>query len=112
MRENGDDRHSRHPVMTPDMIRQLPAGRALVIRGGYTPAIARLPMAWKDPSYRHARRTQTAIATLTPATEHQPARLEPLPPGFAPGNPDPAVPAGIINGHDTRYPWDDDADPA
>jgi type IV secretory pathway TraG/TraD family ATPase VirD4 len=47
MREHGEDRHSRHPVMTPEMIRQLPAGRALVIRGGYAPVIARLPMAWK-----------------------------------------------------------------
>src|ERR1019366_1223941 len=47
MREHGEDRHSRHPAMTPEMIRQLPAGRALVIRGGYAPVIARLPMAWK-----------------------------------------------------------------
>jgi hypothetical protein len=36
------------------MIRQLPAGHALVIRGGYSPVIARLPMVWKDPLYRHA----------------------------------------------------------
>ena len=42
--------------MTPDMIRQLPAGHALVIRGGYAPVIARLGAAWKDPAYKAARR--------------------------------------------------------
>ena len=38
------------------MIRQLPAGFALVIRGGCAPVIARLPRAWKNPAYRRARR--------------------------------------------------------
>jgi hypothetical protein len=55
--------------MTPDMIRQLPAGHGLVIRGGYAPVIARLGAAWKDPAYRRARRTGTAIAALTPVPE-------------------------------------------
>src|SRR5262249_53922045 len=50
------DPYARHPVMTPDMIRQLPTGYALVIRGGMSPVIARLPMAWKDPAYKRARR--------------------------------------------------------
>ncbi len=31
------DRRVWHDVMTPDMVRQLPSGYALVIRGGYTP---------------------------------------------------------------------------
>ena len=69
MREHGEDRHTRHPVMTPDMIRQLPAGYALVIRGGHAPVIARLPMCWNDPAYRRARRTGHAIAALTPVAE-------------------------------------------
>jgi hypothetical protein len=114
MREHGEDRHSRHPVMTPEMIRQLPAGRALVIRGGYAPVIARLPMAWKDPLYRHARHTRQAIATLTPVAEHATLRLEPLPPGFGPGDDlEPLAPAGAINGgsRDVRYPWDEDVEP-
>jgi type IV secretion system protein VirD4 len=114
MREHGEDRHSRHPVMTPEMIRQLPAGRALVIRGGYAPVIARLPMAWKDPLYRHACRTHQAIATLTPATGHAAPPLEPLPPGSGRGDhTEPLAPAGAINGggHDARYPWDDDVEP-
>ena len=38
------------------MIRQLPAGFALVIRGGCAPVIARLPRAWKNRAYRRARR--------------------------------------------------------
>jgi type IV secretory pathway TraG/TraD family ATPase VirD4 len=45
-----------HDVATPDMIRQLPAGYALVIRGGFAPVAARLPRAWNNPAYRRARR--------------------------------------------------------
>ena len=53
--------------MTPDMIRRLPDWLALVIRGGLAPVIARLPMAWKDRTYRQAARAGCAVATLTPA---------------------------------------------
>ena len=49
------------------MIRQLPDRYALIIRGGMSPIIARLPMAWKDPAYRNARRAHQAIATLVAA---------------------------------------------
>ena len=52
----GQDHASRHDVATPDMIRQLPAGFALVIRGGCAPVIARLPRAWRNRAYRRARR--------------------------------------------------------
>ena len=52
----GQDHATRHDVATPDMIRQLPAGFALVIRGGCAPVIARLPRAWNNPAYRRARR--------------------------------------------------------
>ena len=52
----GQDHATRHDVATPDMIRQLPAGFALVIRGGCAPVIAHLPRAWKNPAYRRARR--------------------------------------------------------
>jgi hypothetical protein len=55
--------------MTPEMIRQLPDRYALIIRGGMSPVIARLPMAWKDPAYRNARRAHQAIAILTAAPE-------------------------------------------
>ena len=52
----GQEHVTRHDVATPDMIRQLPSGFALVIRGGCAPVIARLPRAWKNPAYRRARR--------------------------------------------------------
>jgi type IV secretion system protein VirD4 len=51
----GQDFTTRHDVATPDMIRQLPAGFALVIRGGAAPVIARLPRAWRNLAYRRAR---------------------------------------------------------
>jgi hypothetical protein len=52
----GDGHASHHAVATPDMIRQLPMGFALVIRGGNAPVIARLPRAWNRLAYRRARR--------------------------------------------------------
>jgi type IV secretory pathway TraG/TraD family ATPase VirD4 len=67
------DPYARHPVMTPDMIRQLPAGRALIVRGGMSPVIGRLPVAWKDPAYLRARRHGHGTAEL--------ARPQPLPAG-------------------------------
>jgi type IV secretion system protein VirD4 len=115
MREHGEDRHSRHPVMTPEMIRQLLPGRALVIRGGYAPVIARLPMCWNDPLYRTARRARQAIATLTPVHEAAAWRAAAALPGFRPdGDLEHLPPAGVVNGpsRDVRYPWDDDPEPA
>ena len=54
------------------MIRQLPPKFALVIRGGLSPVIARLPMAWRDRAYRKAKRGgwavyQTPVQAVTPA---------------------------------------------
>jgi hypothetical protein len=46
------------------MVRQLPAGFALVIRGGAAPVIARLPRAWRNPAYRRARRLGQVPAHL------------------------------------------------
>ncbi len=112
MREHGEDRHTRHPVMTPEMIRQLPAGRALVIRGGYAPVIAKLRMGWKDRAYRRARRAGQTTATLIPTVETTP--LIPLPRIGADDALDADTPVYAINGNDhgIRYPWDDDAEPA
>ncbi len=63
-REHGQEHLSRHPKMTPDMIRSLPGGRALAIRGSMSPVVATLPMAWRDRTYRTARRHGVAIAFL------------------------------------------------
>ena len=99
MREHGEDWTSRHPVMTPDMIRQLPAARALVIRGGCAPVIAKLPMAWNDPAYRRARYAGLAVAALTPAAEPG-TRPDSRPPWPGPSEP----------GRGTRYPWQQPGD--
>jgi len=102
----GHRRHNRHrvwhDVMTPDMIRRLPAGHALVIRGGHAPVIARLGAAWHDRAYRSARRLGTAVATLTPASLSFVAADASAPVAD--------VPSGTISGHDTS-PTADQAAP-
>ena len=77
----GQDHATRHDVATPDMIRQLPAGFALVIRGGCAPVIARLPRAWRNPAYRRARHMSEAPRELPPA----PRWSEPVIPRHLPG---------------------------
>jgi type IV secretory pathway TraG/TraD family ATPase VirD4 len=66
--ERDERRRVWHDVMTPDMLRQLPAGHALVIRGSHAPVIARLGAAWKDRGYKTARRAGIAVAEITPAS--------------------------------------------
>jgi hypothetical protein len=63
---HGQDHVTLHDVAAPDMIRQLPAGHALVIRGDCAPVIARLPRAWDNRAYRRARRHQLALAPYVP----------------------------------------------
>jgi hypothetical protein len=77
------------------MIRQLPAGFALVIRGGAAPVIARLPRAWKNPAYRRARRPGPAPAQLAAETEWPESAL----PDY--------VPAEWLRGDGgtTSFPW-------
>jgi hypothetical protein len=66
-RERGDEKHSRHAVMTEDMISQLPAGWGLVMKGGYAPVVAKTGAAWKDREYKRAKRQGWAVAAITPA---------------------------------------------
>ena len=73
----GQDHASHHDVATPDMIRQLPAGFALVIRGGLAPVIARLPRAWNNPAYRRARRHGRVAPAFLPAPASPTARAGP-----------------------------------
>ncbi len=49
------EQDSAYPVMTVAMIRQLPPFRALVIRGGLSPVVAKLPKAWRSLAYTRAR---------------------------------------------------------
>ena len=98
-RVRGQDHSTRHDVATPDMIRQLPAGHALVIRGGYAPVIARLPRAWKNPAYRRVRHEQVFLSpVLTPAAP----KMTDLPP--EPDVPD-HVPSDWIPDDGTSFPW-------
>jgi hypothetical protein len=109
--ERGEQRRVWHDVMTPDMVRQLPASRALVIRGSHAPVIARLGAAWKDPAYKAARRAGAAIAHITPAPEPaaQPGSAAPAMAGaqrWLRAVPDLDVEAaGEARGDDPAYPW-------
>jgi type IV secretion system protein VirD4 len=101
------DLYARHPVMTPDMIRQLPARYALIVRGGMSPVIARLPMAWTDPAYKHARHARPATDVRHVA---EPGRLtvdvpRPRPPW--PRQDTSPDPSSSSPGWDDlgRYPW-------
>ena len=99
-RVRGQDHPTRHDIATVDMIRQLPSGFALVIRGGCAPVIARLPRAWKNPAYQRARRHGRATAALTPAPTLAtiPAqRPEPVIPDYVPDDLEP--------GDGTSFPW-------
>jgi type IV secretion system protein VirD4 len=89
----GQDHATRHDVATPDMIRQLPAGFALIIRGGCAPVITRLPRAWRNPAYRRARRPGQAPAELAAEADWP----EPDIPDY--------VPAEWIPGGGTSFPW-------
>jgi len=75
-REHGEDRHSRHDVLTEDMIRMLPLGWALLLRGNHRPVIARLAKGWRDHEYRRAKRAGTAVARMVPVPPaHAPLRV-------------------------------------
>jgi type IV secretion system protein VirD4 len=87
----GQDHATRHDVATPDMIRQLPAGFGLVIRGGCAPVIARLPRAWNNPAYRRARHTpRPGVAfpspALPPTAEPEPGIPDHLPDAWTAGD--------------------------
>ena len=99
--EHGKDHASRHEVATADMIRQLPARFALVIRGGSAPVIARLPAAWNDKTYRKARRRGQAIAALTAAIA---AAAQPEPAGHGPVVTDDQLPPDPFP-PGTEFPW-------
>jgi type IV secretory pathway TraG/TraD family ATPase VirD4 len=94
-RVRGQDHSTRHDVATPDMIRQLPSGHALVIRGGYAPVIARLPRAWKNPVYRRVRHEAVFLPPAAPMVADLPQE---------PHIPD-HVPSDWIPDDGTSFPW-------
>jgi hypothetical protein len=79
-RERGHEHESRHPVMTEDMIRQLPVRRdgtayAFILRNGLSPVIGRPPVIW----HGRWRKQLTRRAALPSA--RGPIALPPPPPG-------------------------------
>ena len=78
-RERGQEHDSRHPVMTEDMIRQLPVrkdgtGYAFILRNGLYPVIGRPPVIW----HHRWRKQLTRRLMQRPAL---PAMLPPAPAG-------------------------------
>ena len=60
-RERGSEFDTRHPVMTEDMVRQLPVrrdgtGYAFILRNGLSPVIGRPPVIWRDRQVRRMTR--------------------------------------------------------
>jgi hypothetical protein len=91
------------------MARELPKGRALVIRGGLSPVVVKTPRAWRAPEYRAAKRRHQTIATLIPAQAYRsidaPATAEPLRPDEHVLEPVGGQPNGDHPQPDGDYPW-------
>jgi len=74
-RERGSEFDTRHPVMTEDMIRQLPVrrdgtGYAFILRNGLSPVIGRPPVIWRDRRARRmARRLPEPVTAIEAAAD-------------------------------------------
>jgi type IV secretion system protein VirD4 len=60
-RQKGQEHLTRHDICDPAMLRELPSGYGLLIRGGRAPVLAKLPRAWTDRAYKRARRQGRAV---------------------------------------------------
>src|SRR5215467_9366441 len=100
---NGEDYYSQFDIIDPAMARELPKGRALVIRGGLSPVIVKTPRAWRAPEYRAARRRRQAIAALVPAAAYR-SVAEAVPAGPPPSDPV-LEPVGVQPADGGHYPW-------
>lgn len=74
-KEKGNDGFKREFIVPPEVIRQLPPKRALLLCGSLAPVIARLAMGWKDPAVKAAVKARTARAILLPALPPLPSSL-------------------------------------
>jgi type IV secretion system protein VirD4 len=63
--EHGADSKARHPVLSGEMVRELPPGFSVILRGALAPVVVRLPMCWKDRTYRRAKRRGQDVADLS-----------------------------------------------
>jgi type IV secretion system protein VirD4 len=99
---------TRHDICEPAMLRELPDGWALLIRGSQAPVLAKLPRAWTDKAYRRARRRGRAVYSVPAAAVVVPesGSLAAVPPVLAaPGAP--GSPGVGGNGHREAgaFPW-------
>ena len=110
--ERGQEHSTRHPILTDAMVRQMPARYALVLRGGLSPVICRVPVAWRNWRYLLARLRRRHIATVRAApTVLSPeplAELERVPPGTVPW-PGAEFRAAPLR-PETQHPWNTDTD--
>lgn len=65
-RERDSEHVTRHPVLTASMLRELPDRYALILRDNLRPALAAMPMIWRDPAYRRIKRCGQAVARTVP----------------------------------------------
>jgi hypothetical protein len=117
-RRGASETYDMFPVITRDMIRQLPAGWALIIRNNLSPVVVRLARGWEYRPQRRLARRGKAAAEITPppviaAVASAPAvPAAPAPPKgtlvLAPAPPPEAVQAsgnGTNGSSAAHYPW-------
>jgi type IV secretion system protein VirD4 len=108
--EKGHEHRTRHDICDPAMLRELPDGYALLIRGGRAPVIAKLPKAWTDRAYKRARRQGRAIYQAPAPAAVTAARQITLPAPQAATGPDGNGHRTGGNGHRQAagFPWGGD----
>jgi hypothetical protein len=105
--EHGQEHSTRHPILTDAMVRQMPDKYELVLRGGLSPVICRVPVAWRNRRYLLARLRGRHVATVhaapTAVDAERMTELEPVPPvtGPWPGAGFRAAPVSP----DAQHPW-------
>jgi type IV secretion system protein VirD4 len=118
--QRGQEHETQHRVLTPGMVRQIPVKYALIMRGGLSPVIAHVPVAWHDLGYLRARLGRRAVAPVRPLPAAQPAvpclpvlPVAPWAPGAGSppaGEPQDAPPVPALAAPAGHYPWSPAAD--
>ena len=78
MQHHDGDNYTSVPVMDEAMIRQLPRGRALLLRNNLSPVIIRAGRVWDDPLYKRLKRAPKPDREL--AVPRLPRWLSRMPP--------------------------------
>jgi type IV secretion system protein VirD4 len=87
-------------ILPPELVRELPDWRALIIRGNLSPVVVRLRMAWWRHDYRSARRTALMLRRSRTLRGADRPELPPPPDGLA----DDPIPDGDFEIFDTGEP--------